>query len=121
MATTSFRKATLAMALAMAWGLEAHAQQAAETQDTAVKKANTTESIVVTGTRQSNRTASESLSPIQLLPEDALKQTGKVGLQEILSDVLPSFSLPATAGGDLTSIVRIATLRGLNPDQVLVL
>ena len=112
MATIPFRKAALAIALAMAWGSDALAQQAG---------AASSESIVVTGTRQSNRTSADSLSPIQLLPEDALEHTGKIGLQEILSNVLPSFSMPATAGGDLTSIVRIATLRGLNPDQVLVL
>ncbi len=79
------------------------------------------DSVIVTGTRQSNRTVSDSVSPIQVLNADTLEHTGKQGLQESLSNVLPSFTIPAQAGGNLTSITRIATLRGLNPDQVLVL
>ena len=78
-------------------------------------------SVVVTGTRQSNRTVTDSMSPVQLLSQDSLAHTGKAGLQESLANVLPSLTLPSQAGGNLTSIVRIATLRGLNPDHVLVL
>ena len=79
------------------------------------------QAVVVTGTRTSNRTASDSMSPIQVLNAKSLNQTGKLGLQEILSDVLPSFDLPSQAGGNMSSIIREATLRGLNPDQVLIL
>jgi iron complex outermembrane receptor protein len=79
------------------------------------------ESIVVTGTRQSNRTITDSMAPVQVLSPESLQHTGKAGLQESLSNVLPSLTLPSQAGGNLTSIVRIATLRGLNPDHVLVL
>ena len=77
--------------------------------------------VVVTGTRQSNRTVAESMSPIQVMGIEALEHTGKAGLQESLSNTLPALTLPAQAGGNMTSIVRIATLRGLNPDHVLVL
>jgi iron complex outermembrane receptor protein len=79
------------------------------------------EMIVVTGTRQSNRTLTESMSPIQVMSADSLEHSGKPGLQEALSTTLPSLTLPSQAGGNMTSIVRIATLRGLNPDHVLVL
>ena len=83
--------------------------------------ASPTEVVVVTGTRQSNRTIADSLSPIQVVGDEEMARTGKAGLQESLSNVLPSLTLPSQAGGNLTSIARIATLRGLNPDQVLVL
>jgi len=79
------------------------------------------DTIVVTGTRQANRTLTDSMSPIQVMNQEALQHTGKAGLQESLANVLPSLTLPSQAGGNLTSIVRIATLRGLNPDHVLVL
>ena len=115
MERTRFQKTTLAMALALGWCAVAEAQQSATAPVTSLGP------LIVTGTRQSNRTVEDSLSPIQLLNEDALEHTGKVGLEEILSNVLPSLSLPSQAGGDLSSIVRVFTLRGLNPDQVLVL
>jgi iron complex outermembrane receptor protein len=88
---------------------------------TAAAAAPALDNVVVTGTRQSNRTIADSMAPVQVLNSDALQHTGKFGLQETLSSVLPSLTLPSQAGGNLTSIVRIATLRGLNPDHVLVL
>ena len=87
----------------------------------AAAPATVLDTVVVTGTRQQNRTVADSMSPIQVMSQESLTHTGKQGLQESLSNVLPSLTLPAQAGGNLTSIVRIATLRGLNPDHVLVL
>jgi iron complex outermembrane receptor protein len=63
--------------------------------------------VVVTGTRQTNRTVAESMAPIQVLTPQA--------------DVLPSFTLPSAAGSNLSNVIRIAEFRGLNPDQVLIL
>jgi len=83
--------------------------------------ANALETVVVTGTRQSNRTVADSLSPITVLTPDALEHSGKLGLQEILADVLPSFILPSQAGGNLSNVIRVAQLRGLSPDQTLIL
>ena len=112
--------------LALVFGSGAVAQQAAApAAGTAASSpdanANALSSVVVTGTRQSNRTIADSMSPVQVLNADTIQHSGKGGLQEELSNVLPSLTLPAQAGGNLTSIVRIATLRGLNPDHVLVL
>jgi iron complex outermembrane receptor protein len=118
----------------MGYGISTSAQATTAQQATAPAAADAVEAgsapsatstdlgeIVVTGTRQTNLTAQQSLSPIQVLSSDTLAHTGKPGLEEILSDVLPSFTLPAQAGGNMSSIIREATLRGLNPDQVLVL
>ena len=77
--------------------------------------------IVVTGTRQASTTVADSMSPIRALSPETLQHSGKLGLEEILADVLPSFNLPSQAGGNLSNIVRVAQLRGLNPDQTLVL
>lgn len=93
----------------------------AQTAPAAAEGVTDSGTIVVTGTRASNRTVADSLSPIQVLGGEALGHTGKLGLQEVLSNVLPSFDLPSQAGGDLSNIVRVATLRGLNPDQTLIL
>jgi iron complex outermembrane receptor protein len=108
--------------LALVIGGHAAAQSTPDSTPSAEASApSQLDSIIVTGTRQSNRTVADSVSPIQVLNADSLQHTGKEGLQESLTNVLPSYTIPAQAGGNLTSITRIATLRGLNPDHVLVL
>ncbi len=119
------KKAPLALALSVAFGgVHAQGEPAADVvvaaAPAAVEDAPIT-SIVVTGSRASRRAVTDSMSPIQVLSSDALEHSGKPGLQEVLANVLPSVTLPSQAGGNLTSIVRVATLRGLNPDQVLIL
>ncbi len=77
--------------------------------------------IVVTGTRSANRTALESPVPVDVFPIAELESTGRVELNQILSTTVPSFNFNQTAINDGTDIVRPATLRGLAPDQTLVL
>ena len=50
-----------------------------------------------------------------------LTETGRVELNQILSTTVPSFNFNQTAINDGTDIIRPATLRGLSPDQTLVL
>lgn len=127
-----FKKAPLALALSVAFGA-VHAEDAAASAGAtaadaaapapaaAVADDAPITSIVVTGSRAARRAVTDSMSPVQVLGGDALEHSGKPGLQEVLANVLPSVTLPSQAGGNLTSIVRVATLRGLNPDQVLIL
>ena len=122
-----FKKAPLALALSVVWAGSVYAQTtpaaAAASSSAAadVAGADAGATVVVTGSRASRRTVADSMSPIQVLSADALGHTGKPGLQEVLANLVPSITLPSQAGGNLTSIVRVATLRGLNPDQVLIL
>ena len=116
-------KMTLFMSAATAFATAAANAQAQTVvgDPTPASSTSSVDEVVVTGTRQTNRTVAESLSPIQVLTPQALEQTGKVGLQEILANVLPSFDLPSQSGSNLSNIQRVAEFRGLNPDQVLVL
>lgn len=77
--------------------------------------------IVVTGTRAANRTALESAVPVDVFPIAELESTGRVELNQILTTTVPSFNFNQTAVNDGTDIIRPATLRGLAPDQTLVL
>ncbi|KCZ83579.1 TonB-dependent receptor [Hyphomonas adhaerens MHS-3] len=77
--------------------------------------------VVVTGTRTANRTALETAVPVDVFPVDELTETGRVELNQILSTTVPSFNFNQTAINDGTDIIRPATLRGLSPDQTLVL
>jgi iron complex outermembrane receptor protein len=79
------------------------------------------DTIVVTGTRTSNRTLAESSSPIDVITPQALQATGTPELAAALSRTLPSLNFPRPAITDGTDAVRPAQLRGLAPDQVLVL
>ena len=95
---------------------------AVDTPPTVTTK-NTTQlqQVVVTGTRASNRTVAESLAPIDVLTAADLKATGAADLPSALSILLPSLSFPRMAVDDGNDAVRPATLRGLSPDDVLVL
>ena len=77
--------------------------------------------VVVTGTRTANRTSLETAVPVDVFPVEELTETGRVELNQILSTTVPSFNFNQTAINDGTDIVRPATLRGLAPDQTLVL
>lgn len=77
--------------------------------------------VVTTGSRGQELTVADSPVPIDVVSGEKLMQTGKTNLSEILNDLLPSFNLAAVPGQDASAVVRPASLRGLNADQVLVL
>jgi iron complex outermembrane receptor protein len=79
------------------------------------------EEVVVTGTRQSGLQVVASLAPIQILSAEALEQAG--GSQDLmgtLAQVVPSLTLQAY-GVDMAAQTLQAKLRGLSPNDVLVL
>nr|WP_295383259.1 TonB-dependent receptor [Pseudoxanthomonas sp.] len=85
------------------------------------QKPQTLDTLIVTGTRVADRTAAESQSPIDILTPEALQATGSPELATALARALPSLNFPRPAITDGTSGVRPAQLRGLSPDQVLIL
>jgi iron complex outermembrane receptor protein len=78
------------------------------------------EEVIVTGTRQQGRTKAESPAPVDVISAAALQATGEQNVFDALNKILPSFDLPAE-GFDTAGLVRSARLRGLSPDDVLVL
>lgn len=79
------------------------------------------DTVVVTGTRVSGRTATETAAPVDIVAVDVLERSGSTELNQTLSVALPSFNFPRPGLADGTDTVRPATLRGLGPDQSLVL
>jgi iron complex outermembrane receptor protein len=77
--------------------------------------------VVVTGTRAGNRTESSSLTPIDVISADVLKQTGTIDLTQALARAIPSLNFPFAPASDTFAFQRPFQLRGLSPDQVLVL
>ena len=85
------------------------------------KDARTLDTLIVTGTRVADRTVAESQSPIDIITPETLEATGTTELATALARALPSLNFPRPAMADGTSGVRPAQLRGLSPDQVLIL
>ncbi|MCM2311184.1 MAG: TonB-dependent receptor [Steroidobacteraceae bacterium] len=79
------------------------------------------ENIVVTGTRVADRSATETSVPVDVVSAEALANVGITELNQALSSALPSYNFPRPGLADGTDTIRPATLRGLAPDQTLVL
>lgn len=82
---------------------------------------STLQTIVVTGTRAFDRTAADSLAPIDVLTPKELVSTGAPDLTTALRTLLPSFNFPQPSLTDATDATQPAQLRGLSPDETLVL
>lgn len=79
------------------------------------------EELVVTGSRTEGRTRLETLAPVDVISTEALTRQGNTEMATALAAVAPSMNFPRPAITDGTDSVRPATLRGLAPDQTLVL
>ena len=110
----------LVVAVLAVLGTPAFAQQAAPAP-AASEQVRTLDNVVVTGTRVADRTVAESLAPIDVITPETLQSTGTSELATALARALPSLNFPRPAITDGTDAVRPAQLRGLAPDQVLVL
>jgi len=79
-----------------------------------------TETVIVTGTRRSGVTVADSPAPIQVVDESALEHIGQTNLSQALNQLLPSVTTQSF-GGDANNFTLSAALRGLNPNETLVL
>lgn len=77
--------------------------------------------IVVTGSRGLQRTVADSPTPIDVISSADLQRTGKPGVLAALNTLVPSFNVPTRAGGGTSTVISTGGLRGLNPDQTLIL
>ncbi|WP_033074689.1 TonB-dependent receptor plug domain-containing protein [Sphingopyxis sp. MWB1] len=77
--------------------------------------------IIVTGTRDAGRTQFDTLAPIDVLSSGAIDNSVSDDLSDTLAQLLPSFNVQRLPANDGLAFVRPATLRGLSPDQTLVL
>lgn len=79
------------------------------------------EEIVVTGSRVAERSVADSPVPVDVIGGEALTRSGATETNRALRDLVPSFNFPQPSLVDGTDSQRPATLRGLAPDQTLVL
>ena len=82
----------------------------------------TLQDVVVIGSRNPTRTVTESAVPIDVIAmKDIATQGAQTNLNQILNMVAPSFTSNTQTVADGTDHLDPAQLRGLGPDQVLVL
>jgi len=79
------------------------------------------QSVVVTGTYAKNRRTIDSESPVDIISARELQASGSTELATVLGRLVPSMNFPRPSGADTSDAVRPAQLRGLSPDQTLVL
>jgi iron complex outermembrane receptor protein len=76
--------------------------------------------VIVTGTREQGTKAVDSAAPIQVVSAEALKASGAPDLMTALAQVVPSLQMQAF-GFDMAAQTLQARLRGVSPNDVLVL
>lgn len=81
-----------------------------------------TQELVVVGSRNLTRTKTSTPVPVDIIPiANVINEVGQIDLNQILSYVAPSFQSARQTIADGTDHVDPAQLRGLGPDQILVL
>lgn len=78
--------------------------------------------VQIVGSRNAKRTVVNSAVPIDIISvKDVTTQSGKIEINELLQYVAPSFNANKQSGSDGADHVDPASLRGMGPDQTLVL
>jgi len=80
-----------------------------------------TDEVVVLGTRANERSVTDSPVPVDVIGAEEIKASGFSQTTQVLKMLVPSYNAPQPSIADGSDHVRPATLRGLGPDQVLVL
>lgn len=79
------------------------------------------EKIAIVGSRVAGRSVEDLPVPVDILSAEALENTGQTEVGRMLQAIAPSFNFSSSSISDGTDALRPATLRGLGPDQTLVL
>lgn len=78
--------------------------------------------VTIVGSRKPGRTNTESAAPIDVIDmSTTTKQSGKMDVNQMLQFAAPSFNANKQSGSDGADHIDPASLRGLGPDQTLVL
>lgn len=105
----------------LAAGGAAYAQTPPPPDDDAGSEATTLDTVSVLGSRNKPRTVSSSAVPIDIIGGEEFRNQGATDALDQLRVVVPSFNVSTIPIDDAASLVRPANLRGLPPDNTLVL
>lgn len=124
MSSSNAQQLKLRLAIAMLCASAAAMHSSAVLADTAAtdtaSETNSLDDVIVTGSRESGLKASDSPAPIQIVSAEALRTAGSPDLMTALAQIVPSLQIQAF-GFDMAGQTLQARLRGLSPNDVLVL
>lgn len=99
----------------------AHGRSANDGPESSSGHTEKLDTVVVTGTRVPTRTALEAMAPTDVLTSEDIAATGAGDLDTALRTLLPAFNFPQPSQLGATDATMPAQLRGLSPDETLVL
>ena len=79
------------------------------------------EEVVVTGSRRAGRSATQSAVPVDVLTGEDIANQGTSDVDDMLRNLLPSYNVTRQPISDAATLTRPANLRGLPPDNTLIL
>ncbi|KFN43495.1 TonB-dependent receptor plug domain-containing protein [Arenimonas oryziterrae] len=109
------------LAFAILAALAATPTYAQDTAGKAETEVKTIDAISVIGSRASSRSATETAVPVDIITREQIEATGATETGRLLQKLAPSFNFPQSFVSDGTDLIWPASLRGMGPDQVLVL
>jgi len=89
--------------------------------DAAAEDYSEIEEVITLGTRRKGRSAADTLAPVDVVGGFEFRQNASSDVQDLLRAAVPSFNVNAQPISDAATITRPANLRGLSPDNTLVL
>lgn len=115
------RRAVLATATAFLALASADVAMAQATTDGATAEDDASASIIVIGTRRTDRSSTNSASPVDVISSAELNSQPTPNMLDALKNVVPSFFVPQNTISDASTFVRAPSLRGLPADNILVM
>lgn len=93
----------------------------AQDSDATTATADEEKSIVVIGSRRTDRSDTDSSSPVDVIGSEELQGQPQANLLDVVRNLVPSFYVPQNTISDASTFVRAPSLRGLGADQILVM
>ncbi len=118
--TNAVKLISVLLASAAMMPLPATAQAIVAGPATATAPAVGSDDIVVLGTRRTDRTVTDSASPVDIISAAELQTQPSANVIDVLKDIVPSFFVGQNTISDASTFVRAPSLRGLPADEVLV-
>jgi len=79
------------------------------------------EEIITIGTRREARSAADTIAPVDVISANDIKDQAGTDISDLIRTVVPSYQVNTQPISDAATLVRPANLRGLSPDNTLVL
>lgn len=113
--------ALLALVPAQAMAQDNTANDPLESEQVSPTEPETTPELVVIGTRRTDRSVTDSASPIDVIGATELGAQPTANMLDTVRNLVPSFFVPQNTISDASTFVRPPSLRGLGADQILVM